>query len=243
MFETSQIPRVFSLPIGSDFSAAFLNGLFDRLNGEQPHVISQVHIFVNTRRTERRLRELCVARGPCLLPHFHLITDLANDPLNLCKLPQAAVPDRRKLQLGQLIRQLLKAQPDLAPVSATYDLADSLGALLDEIQGEDVDMSEITDLDLGTHSAHWDRSKKFLSILAQHWDQQALTDTQDRMRHVVETYAGIWEKTPPSYPILIAGSTGSRGETAQFMNAVSRLPQGAGYFARPRRRVATNCMG
>jgi double-strand break repair protein AddB len=47
------------------------------------------------------------------------------------------------------------------------------------------------------------------------------------MRHVVETYATHWDKNPTNQTILIAGSTGSRGATALFMKAVSKLPNGA----------------
>jgi double-strand break repair protein AddB len=227
MFEVTPVSRVFHLPIGADFSVSFLDGLRARLNGQLPHAIAQVDIFVNTRRTERRMRELLVQSGATLLPRFHLITDISNDPLGLCEMPPAAPSQRRKLQLGQLIRQLLISEPDLAPVSATYDLADSLTALMDEVQGEGIDMNAIMDLDVGEHSAHWNRSKKFLSIVAQHWDQHSHHDAQDRMRHVVETYTSHWAKHPPQNPIIIAGSTGSRGETALFMRAVANLPNGA----------------
>ncbi len=227
MFEPSKTPRIFALPIGADFSVSFLDGLRARLNDQPHHAIARVDIFVNTRRTERRLRELFVQSGASLLPRFHLITDIANDPLGLCAMPPPAPKERRKLQLGQLIRQLLRAEPDLAPISATYDLTDSLAALMDEVQGEGIDMASILDLDVGEHSAHWNRAKKFLSILAQHWDQHTLQDPQDRMRHVVQSYADHWARNPPQNPILIAGSTGSRGETALFMQAVSTLPNGA----------------
>lgn len=47
------------------------------------------------------------------------------------------------------------------------------------------------------------------------------------MRYVVKAYTKHWQENPPKHPILIAGSTGSRGETALFMKAVSQLPNGA----------------
>jgi double-strand break repair protein AddB len=36
-----------------------------------------------------------------------------------------------------------------------------------------------------------------------------------------------WEQTPPTHPIILAGSTGSRGTTLLLMEAIARLPQGA----------------
>ena len=227
MFDPTKKSRVFKLPIGIDFSQVFLDGLKQRLIGKQPHELARIIIFVNTRRAERKLKELFVKSGPSLLPEFHLIADLSEDPLKLCNLPTPAPTHQRMISLGQLIRKLLLAEPDLAPVSATYDLAQSLEALMDEAQGEGVDMANVMNLDVGEHSAHWDRSKKFLSILANHWEQNSLTDPQDRMRHVVETYANHWNRTPTNQTILIAGSTGSRGATALFMKAVAKLPNGA----------------
>ena len=227
MFDQTSKSRVFKVPVGVDFANVFLEGLKARLNGKQPHDLARVIIFINTRRAERKLKELFINSGSSLLPQFYLITDLSDDPLKLCNLPAPAPSHHRLINLGQLIRKLLITEPDLAPISATYELAESLAALMDEAQGEGIQMTDVLNLDVGEHSAHWNRSKKFLSILATHWEQNAFTDPQDRMRHVVETYATHWDKNPTNQTILIAGSTGSRGATALFMKAVAKLPNGA----------------
>ena len=52
--------------------------------------------------------------------------------------PPAVPPLRRRLELMHLVAGLLARQPDFAPRSAAYDLADSLAALMDEMQGEGV---------------------------------------------------------------------------------------------------------
>ena len=39
--------------------------------------------------------------------------------------------------------------------------------------------------------------------------------------------AARWAVEPPAHPVIVAGSTGSRGTTALLMQAVARLPQGA----------------
>ena len=36
----------------------------------------------------------------------------------------------------------------------------------------------------------------------------------------------LWEKDPPKTPVIVAGSTGSRGTTMLLMKAVAKLPQG-----------------
>lgn len=226
MFDPLAQSRVFSLPIGCDFSKAFVDGLCQRMSQHPPQEMARIEVYVNTRRTMRRMQELFQQKGAMLLPQFRLITELSNDPLALCKLPEPAPSIRRVLQLGQLVRAVLNQDSTIASASMTFDLANSLSALLDEVQGEGVLMKQVLDLDVSNHSEHWDRSKRFLSIIADHWDQNSLTDPQDRMRHVVQAYSQYWHDNPPTHPIIIAGSTGSRGETAQFMKTVSNLPQG-----------------
>ena len=57
-------------------------------------------------------------------------------------------------------------------------------------------------------------------------EEEAL-DAEARFRRAVEMQSAIWAETPPENPILIAGSTGSRGATAELMAAIAHLPQGA----------------
>ena len=47
------------------------------------------------------------------------------------------------------------------------------------------------------------------------------------MRAAAEALAAAWAAAPPAHPVIVAGSTGSRGATRAFMAAVARLPQGA----------------
>ena len=67
-------------------------------------------------------------------------------------------PLRRRLELVQLIvRRCWTREPDLAPRAAAFDLADSLAALMDEMQGEGVPPDALTALDVGDLSGHWER--------------------------------------------------------------------------------------
>ncbi|MBL4768455.1 MAG: double-strand break repair protein AddB, partial [Rhodobacteraceae bacterium] len=43
----------------------------------------------------------------------------------------------------------------------------------------------------------------------------------------VENLIARWQVSPPDHPVILAGSTGSRGTTLMLMNAIARLPQGA----------------
>ncbi|MCR8825450.1 double-strand break repair protein AddB [Pseudosulfitobacter koreensis] len=227
MFDTSDTPRLFGLPPGVDFPAALIDGLRARLPDGDPTAIARVDLIVNTTRMQRRLRTLFDAGPAELLPRVHLVTGL--DGLLTGAVPPPAVPAlRRRLELIQLVSGLLDRQTELAPRASLFDLSDSLAALLDEMQGEGVPINAVTELDVSDQSGHWERAKAFIRIaetyLGPRTDQM---DGQARHRAVVTALIDQWERDPPQHPVIVAGSTGSRGTVQMLMQAVARLPQGA----------------
>ncbi len=227
MFEAGENPRVFAVPPGADFPKELIAGLRQRIVDQPPEALARVQLVVNTRRMARRIRELFDQGPPCLLPRISLITDLG-ESADLGSLPPAIPPLRRRLELTQLIARLLERQPDLAARSSLFDLSDSLAALIDEMQGEGVSPDAIRNLDVSDMSGHWARAQAFIGIADQFVETgDTALDVQARQRRVVENLIERWQITPPQHPILLAGSTGSRGTTLLLMQAVARLPQGA----------------
>ncbi len=228
MFELQSSPRVFALPLGVDFSRAFVDGLLGRLKNQSPEALAKVVIYVNTRRSARGLEEILAHSGARLLPDIRVIADLARDVA--LPLPSPIPPLRRKLIIARLVSAFIEQQPDVAPQSAVFDLADSLGTLLDSFQGEGLAMDVLADIEVAGQSEHWERSKQFLKILDEYWNKhrpEDAPDTEERQRMVATGYAAMWAKSPPKHPVIVAGSTGSRGATSVFMQAVANLPQGA----------------
>lgn len=221
------IRGVFGVAPGVDFPAALLAGLEQRLTGAAPHDWAQVEIYVNTRRMQRRLLDLFDLGPARLLPKIGLVSDLSH--ISQSDLPNPVPPLRRRLELTQLIDQLLQSQPDLAPKSALYDLADSLAALMDEMHSEGVSPQVLHELDVSHLSEHWARTRQFLTIVEQYFGEEARQrpDREAHTRLAIEQMVEHWQKAPPDHPVIIAGSTGSRGATALLMQAVAGLPQGA----------------
>lgn len=218
-------PHIFGLAPGLDFPAELVNGLIARTAGQPPEALARVEIHVNTARMRRRIIDLFTARGARLLPRLRLLTELADSPGLV--LPPAVPPLRRRLELAQLIGALLDRQPELAPRNALYDLADSLADLMAEMHVEGLHPSTLAALDVSNHAAHWSRTQAFLGIVAQVFDQNATPDGEARQAMAVEQLARRWAMNPPHHPVLIAGSTGSRGTTLRLMELVAALPQGA----------------
>lgn len=225
MFHTPG-PRLFHLPPGVDFASALVAGLRARLGHEPPEVMARVTIYLNTNRMRRSVTEAFLAAGPGFLPRLRVLTDIPEGQ-PLPGLPAAVSPLRRRLELTQLIAGLLDRQPDLAPRAALFDLADSLAELMDEMQGEGVAPETIAALDVSNHSAHWARTQEFLRIITPFFAGTEAPDAEARQRLAVERLTAKWREAPVEDPVIVAGSTGSRGTTAAFMQAVAALPQGA----------------
>lgn len=222
MFDKAQ-GRVFALPCGCDFPMAVVAGLRARLRTAPPEAMARVTLYVNTNRMQARIVSIFTQSGASFLPKLRLIPDLGADPR--VRLPAPVSTLRRQLVLSKLITALLQAQPNLAPRAAVFDLATSLTQLLDEMQSEGVAPSALAELDVSQHSEHWQRAQAFLRIITPLFAQE--NGPEARRRNATAQLAALWQAAPPQDPIIVAGSTGSRRATAEFMQNVAALPQGA----------------
>ncbi|MBU2992328.1 double-strand break repair protein AddB [Octadecabacter sp. 1_MG-2023] len=226
MFSPTEGPRVFAAPLGVDFTTALHDGLRERFETRAPEDVANVEIFVNTRRMQRRLVELFHSGDALLLPRIRLVTDLGSD-IGLNDIPPAVAPLKRRLEVAQLVKGLLAVDPTLAAQTAAFDLADSLVALMGEMQGEGVPPEAIAGLDVTDQSGHWQRALSFIQLVQRYFDKDTQLDVEGRQRRVVEAQIARWADFPPQHPIIVAGSTGSRGATSLFMQSVANMPQGA----------------
>jgi ATP-dependent helicase/nuclease subunit B len=226
LFSAQDTPHVFGTQSNQSFPEALLAGLTKKLEGCPPEDWAQVLIYVNTRRMQRRLYQLFLDGPARLLPTIRLITDIATDP-SLTDLPMPVPTLKRRLEITQLVRELLDRVHDLAPRSAVFDLANSLATLMDEMQGEGIEPKALQNLDISDVSGHWERALQFINIVQGYFKDGTIPDTETRQRACVLALAKGWKASPPNYPIIMAGSTGSRGTTFQLMLAIAGLPQGA----------------
>ncbi|MCW1918882.1 double-strand break repair protein AddB [Rhodobacter sp. KR11] len=197
------------LPPGVDFATELVAGLRAR----HPD-LSRVTLYVNSRRMARRVTEELTAGPASFLPRLHVLSELSAHPV-LADQPPAPGRLSRLLDLSRLVERLLTAQPDLAPRAALFDLSQSLAALADEMTDEGVAPETLSGLDVSGHSAHWARTQAFLAIIG-----PLLQGSRARM--AAERLAGHLMG-----PVVVAGSTASRGANLLLMTAVARHPLGA----------------
>ena len=213
---------IFALPCGVDFATELVRGLRERFADQPPEAMAQVTLFLNSQRMRRRVTEAFAQGTATFLPRLLVLSDLAQHPI-LSDLPTAPSALGRQLELARLIERLLSTQPNLAPRAALFDLAQSLGLLVDEMHDEGVVAEAFSTLDVSRHSEHWARTQQFLQIIAPFMLAQ---DGPARPRMAAERLAALWATQPPKGPVIIAGSTGSRGPVARLMHAVAGLDQG-----------------
>ncbi len=225
MADRERKARLFALPPGVDYPAAFVQGLLARFATDDPAALAQVHIHVNSRRMQRRILNLLAAGPARLLPRIDVISDIGTQAI-LPDVPSPVSPLRRRLELARLVEKLIEQEPDLAPRAAAFDLAESIAGLMEEMHGEGITPDALEALDVGDQSGHWQRSLRFLLLVERFFASDAQPDGEQRQRIATQRLIRGWHEKPPEHPVIIAGSTGSRGTTRMLMEAVAHLAQG-----------------
>lgn len=234
----SGTPRVYTIPSGVPFLDALAEGIAADV-GADPLALSRVTVLLPTRRACRALRDAFLRRSqgqPTLLPRLRPIGDVDDDELTLTAeaggldLPPAIPPLRRRLMLARAILKIPTEAGELTPPQAV-ELAAELARLLDQVQTERLSFAALEKLAPDEYAEHWRRTVKFLEVLTENWPRilatEGMIDPAERRNHTLEALAAQWRNHPPPAPVYAAGSTGSIPATADLLDVVARLPQGA----------------
>lgn len=218
----------YHIPSGMHFAKALREGLLMRLTPHGPLSLAQTVIYANTKRTARGITMAFAQAGATLMPQIKVIADLAEDPRYTRGLPPLLPPLARKLMIAQLARRLSDKEAVLASEGAVVALSEGLIALLDRLAISSVSPQRLKEIDVGAHSAHWQRSLDILSIF-DHFapDDPLILGAEGRLNQAIAQFVAQIEAAPPSHPILIVGSTGSRPSTRALMRAVAGCADGA----------------
>ena len=241
-------PAVFTVPPQIPFADALAAGILGRQNADaDPLALSTTLLLLPTRRSCRAVRDafLRVSGGrPLILPRMVPIGDVdealtdvldAADGSADADLPPAIPPLRRRLLLTRLILQwsaALAGTDERAGMSADQAarLAEELAHLVDQVQTERLSFDALSNLVPEDFALHWQGSLEFLSIVTAHWpairDEIGGLDPAERRDRVLSAQAQRWADTPPDFPIIAAGTTGSIPATADVLRVVARLANG-----------------
>ncbi len=251
-----QRKNVFYIPAGVPFLDALAGAvLADRLgtnNDNQPSGIALPHwtILLPTRRATRALMQAFLAAGDGsaqLLPRIQPLGDVDEDELALSDLPAGlgteTVPDaisglERQFILYDLIHQWVGENSDtgLAIMLAdstvhAFDLARSLGAMVDSFETSDIDLKIIENLFEGEFAEHRLQILAFLAIVQKQLPMK-ITElgkigASARRNKLMQAYTDFLTGENATGPVIAAGSTGSIPATAQLLSCIAAMENGA----------------
>ena len=230
-------PRWYAIPAHRPFLEDLAAGVLAWLGELPPETLSDATILLPNRRAARAftsaLSKLSGDR-PVLLPQVRPLGDLEEDEppftpgaLGL-DLPPAIAPLTRRFEMARMIVE--RFDSDLTPMRA-LDLADALGGFLDSCQLEEVPNPErIATLVDGEMAQHWERSAEFLGLAVTAWPKRlaelGLVDPAWRRATLLRRLAELWDREPPTQPVIAAGSTGTVPAAADVLGTVARAPLG-----------------
>ena len=222
---------IFTISADLGFADTLARGLLTEAGGD-PLVLAQYLILLPNRRAAKALREAFLRQSgdkPMLLPQMRTVDEADEDELAFggLDIPPAIAPLERILLLAKLVSA--KDPKGISPDQAVR-LATELAGLLDSLQIERIDIERLHSLAPDDLAQHWQETLTFLDILLTTWPQILLSmgqiDPQDRINRVLEAQAARWRQSPPPFPVIAAGSTGTRPATADLLKVVMALPQG-----------------
>lgn len=238
--------RVFTVPPNHSFADALARGLLARW-GDDPLMLSRALVLLPTRRACRNIQQafLRASQGRALLlPQLMPLGDLDPDELLInagetllgegggLDLPPALPPMRRQLLLSQLVLKWAELRPDAVGMSEdqAVRLAGELGRLLDQVQTEGLDFAALIGLVPEDYAAHWQVTLEFLEILTKTWpaieEELGAVGAAERRRLLLNAQVRQWRDSPPDFPVVVAGSTGSIPAVAELIDVVAGLPEG-----------------
>jgi ATP-dependent helicase/nuclease subunit B len=233
------------------FVDALALGLLARA-GDDPLALSDMLVLLPTRRACRSLREAFLRQADgkaMLLPRMQPVGDVDEEELvltapgsaagalaELTDLPPAISETERLLLLTGLVKaqrnQQAKSDPALDPIGPDQALllARELGRLLDQVQTEGLSLDRLDGLVPELYADHWGVTLDFLNIIRTAWPahlaESGLMDPAERRNRLLLSQAELWRESPPTHPVIAAGSTGSIPATAHLIATVANLPQG-----------------
>jgi ATP-dependent helicase/nuclease subunit B len=240
----SDRPAIFTIPASLSLVEVLAKGLLAQY-GDDPLALSRALIFLPTRRAARTLREAFLRQSngkALLLPRILPLGDVDDDDPALAgvlpgargeSLPPAISSLERTLLLSHLVQAWHRARSDDTSVpdpDQAFRLAAELGRLLDQMQTEGLALNQLHDLVTEDFANHWQVTIEFLQIVGDEWPGALATlgkmDLVDRRNQTLAALAEHWQKTPPTGPVIAAGSTGSIPATAALLKVIAYMPQG-----------------
>lgn len=200
--------------------------------------LTKIKIFLPNQRASRELRNAFVrANGTSatLLPQIMSLNNIDDNFFftseSYLNIPKTISKSERLL----LFIRLITARPDnfqlehLSFAQACY-LARELSSLVDSVNNENLDFSNLEKLVPEEYASHWQNILCFLKIITEFYPQilkeRNLIDVSQHEQYLLEEQVSYWQKNPPQEQIIIAGTTATFPAMKKLVKLISSLPNG-----------------
>lgn len=227
--------NLFYTPLGTSLVTCLAEGLIDRTK-DDPFSLARYLVLLPTRRGCLALQQAFAKRqksGSLILPRIMALADLEEGAFVPGYLSQNRLaPELSSWQrLGLLTQLVLAFEKNKAntsvQITAATKMAQELMVLVDEIETTHLKLDNLHKVVTEEYAAHWQVTLDFLKILTDHWppilESLGLMEPAARRREILLDLAQNWS---PSYPVVLAGSTGTRPATVELMKSILTQPQG-----------------
>ena len=245
-----------SLPFLKTVAASLIDGRLlpgFTYDPADPLALADVTIYVPTRRSARVLRSEFVdlfGGKSAILPVIRALGETDDDsgffdevapalldmaeplsgPARLIELARLVLAWRNSLPAA--VTSVHAESPLVAPASPADAvwLARNLAEIIDAMETEELDWAALDSLDVSNHALWWQLTAEFLKIASDFWPARLaeLGRSSPSLRRNATLHAETerYRHSPPTGPVIIAGSTGSIPATAGLIAAVAKLPNG-----------------
>lgn len=202
-------------------------------------------VLLPNRRACRELRDAFVRLNgmqPTILPRIIPLGDPDEDELFFADdIPQSAeiAPAVSPVERTLLFTRLIAArQKELTggggSLAQAAHLATELGQLLDTVENEELGFDALAQLVPEEYAAHWQKTLDFLKIITIHFPQilseRGFTNPAARRTALLKMQSALWQKTPPSGHVVIAGTPSAFPAMRELIKTVAEMPNGTVYL-------------
>lgn len=229
--------NVFHIPLGVPFLKTLVTGLMTEYR-EKPEKLSDVHLLLPTRRAVREITDLFLDAADgrsVLLPRLRAVADIDDEELEILLTSAIGTPVSLSPPISSLERQLVltemvRARDPGMDYSRASGMAEGLATFLDQMADEGLGFDGLDHLVPDEFAEHWQLTLEFFSILRTVWPEylraRGLLDPADRRSRILRLLASYWRDHPPTYPVIVAGVSGSLQAVADLMGVVGSLKNG-----------------
>ncbi len=250
-------PRVFNIPASAKFLPTLIDALIaGKLlpgfpAGHDPLELARATLYLPTRRACDLARDVFLDSldgNAAILPHIVPLGRIDEDEINFSQFARAEPADielpetlgdfHRKITLAGLILNWTKSQGMrteggaalvASSPAAAFKLADDLAHLMDDMATRQVSWDKLDGLVPEDLDVFWQKSLDFLKIARDNWPkflaEKNLLEPAVRQNKLISAEAERLKRS--GEPVIAAGSTGSIPATAELLDTIAKLPNGA----------------